>query len=573
MPALINTNEINEVIRLLQVDPDPQSAIDEAKRLLNRSGNTKDAGFVMLHNLMAASALRLGKVDLAEKYITDGLAVDRSPHLLNTLASIHRSRGDQAQGLLAINEALTLQGDHPEFHRTKAILLFEGARYIELRQFLDRELTYFPMLARLRHLYTGGMDWREGDFDAAKRNLEKAIELEPTMSDAYFDLAQLYKAQGEHQNVVGTLLRLREVCPQLSEVQLAALAEAYRETGDLSQATDIAKQVLAINAVNLFANITLARVDATNGRESNAIDRLNRLLQHDLPDHLQPQVYRNLGGIHEVNDDYESAFTSYLWANIADKRLINNLGEHLKAADDLALNSRHFPAYFKTLSKGVIAGSNHNFIISLPGNGSNLLAELLGEQSGVESHSNNQNILGLLAGTLPEESNPQQLAELSHDGQNVYWDPRFIFMLPEIALRFPEANIIWLTQHPKAVCLDAFTAVHDLTVYTAPFLAWQSTVDWISAMLTSWFTFAQQETKHYHQLGFETFVSNPGIAVKPLLKFLNLEGEPSISDGILSRCRQAHQESNRWISYSPETTPYTRDFLNNCVKLGFIERE
>ena len=35
MPALINNNEIEEVIRLLQVDP--QGAIDEAKRLLNRS--------------------------------------------------------------------------------------------------------------------------------------------------------------------------------------------------------------------------------------------------------------------------------------------------------------------------------------------------------------------------------------------------------------------------------------------------------------------------------------------------------------------------------------------------------
>ncbi len=381
MPVLINKNEIDEVIRLLQVDP--QGAIDEAKRLLNRSGNTKGTAFVTLRNLMAASALRLDKADLAEKYITEGLAVDRSPHLLNTLAGIYRARGDQAQGLLTINEALTLQGDYPEFYRTKAILLFEGARYIELRQFLDSEVIVFPQLAGLRHQYTGGMDWREGDFDAAKRNLEKAIELEPTLPDAYFDLAQLYKAQGEHQNVVGTLLRLREVCPQLSEVQLAALAEAYRETGDLSQAADIAKQVLAINAVNLFANITLAQVDATNGRESNAIDRLNRLLQHNLPDHLQSQVYRNLGGIHEVNDDYKSAFTSYQWANIADKRLVNNLGEHFKAGNDLALNSQRFPTYLKTPSRGVIAGSNHNFIISLPGNGSKLLAALLGEQSGV----------------------------------------------------------------------------------------------------------------------------------------------------------------------------------------------
>ncbi|MFP6805541.1 MAG: tetratricopeptide repeat protein, partial [Pseudomonadales bacterium] len=245
MPVLININEINEVVRQLQVDP--QGAIDEAKRLLNRS-NTKGTAFVTLRNLMAASALRLDKADLAEKYITEGLAVDRSPHLLNTLAGIYRARGDQAQGLLTINEALTLQGDYPEFYRTKAILLFEGGRYIELRQFLDSEVIVFPTLTRLRHLYTGGMDWREGDFDAAKRNLEKAIELEPTLPDAYFDLAQLYKAQGEHQNVVGTLLRLREVCPQLSEVQLAALAEAYRETGDLSQAADIAKQVLAINA-------------------------------------------------------------------------------------------------------------------------------------------------------------------------------------------------------------------------------------------------------------------------------------------------------------------------------------
>ena len=571
MPVLININEINEVVRQLQVDP--QGAIDEAKRLLSRSGNTRDAAFVTLRNLMAASALSLDKADLAEKYITEGLAVDRSPHLLNTLAGIYRARGDQAQGLLTINEALTLQGDQPEFHRTKAILLFEGGRYSELRQFLDSEVIVFPTLTRLQHLYTGGMDWREGDFDAAKRNLEKAIELQPTLPDAYFDLAQLHKAQGEHQNVVGTLLRLREVCPQLSEVQLAALAEAYRETGDLSQAADIAKQVLAINAVNLFANITLAQVDATNGRESNAIDRLNRLLQHNLPDHLQSQVYRGLGEIHEVNDDYKSAFTSYQWANIADKRLVNNLGEHFKAGNDLALNSQRFPAHLKTLPSGVIAGRNHNFIISLPGNESQLLAALLGEQSGVQSHSNNQNILGLLAGTLPEESNPQKLSELSHDGQNVYWDPRFIFMLPQIKLRFPEANIIWLTQHPKAVCLDAFTGAHDLSVYTAPFLAWPSTVDWISAMLTSWFTFAQQETKHYHQLSFETFVSNPGITVKPLLEFLNLEGEASISDGILSRCRQAHQESNRWISYPAETTPYTRDFLNNCTKLGFIERQ
>ena len=323
----------------------------------------------------------------------------------------------------------------------------------------------------------------------------------------------------------------------------------------------------------VLANNTLARIDATNGRESNAIDQLNRLLENDLPDYLKPQVYRNLGRIHEVNDDYESAFTSYRSANNSEKRFDAAVERQLKLGQKLAFNSQRFPAYFKTPSREVIAGSNHNFIISLPGNSSNLLAELLGEQPGVESHSKNKNIRELLKGTLPEESNPQQLADLSHDGQNVYWDPRFIFMLPEIKLRFPEANIIWLTQHPKAVCLDAFTSVHDITRYTAPFLMWESTVEWVSTMLTIWFTFAQQETKHYHQLDFETFVSNPAIAVKPLLEFLNLEGKPSISDGILSRCRQAHQESNRWISYSPETTPYTRDFLNNCSKLGFIERE
>jgi tetratricopeptide (TPR) repeat protein len=570
MTVLINPTEVREVIKLLQEDP--QGAIDEAQRLLDRS-TTRDGAFVNLHNLMAASALRLNKVNLAEKYVVDGLAVDRNPHLLHTLAGIYRAKGDHAQGRLAINEALTLAASEMEFYRTKAILLFEGAHYSELRQFLDIEVTQFAPLAGLRHLYSGAMDWREGDFAAARRNLEKAIELEPTSSGSYFELALLYKAQGKHHKVVEALLRLREVRPQLSEVQLATLAEAYLETGDPSQAADIAKQVLAINAVNVPAVTTLALVDATNGRGSNAIDRLDRLLQHDLPDHLESLVHRSLGQIHEVNDDYKSAFASYQWANIADKRQINNPGNYLKAGDDLALNSRHFPAYFKTSSTGVIPGSNHNFIISLPGNESQLLAALLSEQPGVKSHGNNNNIFSLLAGTFPQESNPQELSELSHDGQILYSDPRYIFVLPQIKLRFPEANIIWLTQHPKAVCLDAFSGAHDLTVYTAPFLAWQSTVDWISAMLMSWFAFAQQETKRYHQISFETFVSNPIIAIKPLLEFLNLEDEASISDGILRRCQQAHQKSNRWISYPPELTPYTRDFLNNCTKLGFIERQ
>ena len=113
MSLPINDKEVNEVLRLVSVDP--QGALDEANRLLDRSAHHKDTSYVLLHNLMAGSALRLHREELADRYIRDGLEVDDNPHLYNTRAAIYRQMGRLDEALDAVNHAILLQGDTPEF--------------------------------------------------------------------------------------------------------------------------------------------------------------------------------------------------------------------------------------------------------------------------------------------------------------------------------------------------------------------------------------------------------------------------------------------------------------------------
>lgn len=569
MPVLITPNEVNEVVRLLKLDP--QEAIGEGQRLIQRSGSVKDAAFVQLCNLMAAAAIRLRKFDLAEKLIADGLAVDRNPHLLNTLASIYREKGDQQQALLAIDEAILIQGDSPEFYRTKAIVLFEGGRYSQLRQLLNEVLTT-PFFASLRHLYLGAMAWREGRFEKAEADLEKSIELSPAVPDAYVELTQLYQQHGQHHKAIETIQKLQKSTGQLTEFQLALLAMAYYETEDTVNAEHVARQALAINPVNLPAITTLAKIDTIKGKEDAAINKLERLLREELPDHLLPQIHRGLGDNHEIKQDYNAAFKAYRTANTIAKRLISNqLDELTRAGNKLILDSRRYPAHFKTLSRDTLTDDNHHFIIGLPGPDSGLLAELAGDQPGVKVHVEHPDIVALLQGTLPEAAFAKLAADLNSDRQNVYWDPRFIFMLPDIKLRFPEATIILFTQHPKAVCVGAFSSAGDSSAYTVPFLEWPATVDWVSAMITAWFTFAQQAAEQHHRVSIERLVSKPGETLKQLLEFLQVKDQPLISEKALRRCRDAQQRSLRWVGYSAEIAPYPPRFIDDCAKLGYLE--
>ena len=558
MSLPINEKEINEVLRLVSVDP--QAALDEANRLLDRSAHRKDTSYVLLHNLMAGSALRLHREELADRYIRDGLAVDDNPHLYNTRAAIYRQMGRLDEALEAVNHAILLQGDTAEFYRTKAVLLFSLERFDELREMFNNILTT-PGFQRLRRQYEGGMAWREGDYVGGEQNLEAAIAMDPRQPDAYFDLAMMFKAQGKHDKVIESLERHGTVTSQ-GEIALAELATAYLRQGNKPAAMEKATAALNLNRFNLLAATTKANIQMSNGDHGSARKTLEQLTVEGVPAVLQSQIYGQLGQIEESEENFDKAFNHYRAARSSQKTALDNLPALSEASQALLRDARR-PANEDILSDIDLI----TFVISLPGEETAILPRLLETHKDIDVISEDETIDRLLS----DDNYIQELLANAHGQpkQLVCISPYLLLKLPTIQARFPNAKLLHLTRHPKDVCLGCFSSEHEINALTVPFLEWLPTVDWITQLQEVWFIHEANRNNPVLQVGFERLATEPADTIESICGFIGISHFELTVDQAKD-CTQHQKDIGRWLAFSSDSAPFSNELSSICARLGYL---
>jgi len=178
-------------------------------------------------------------------------AVARDPHFIQAWGLLSRVHGaayfrghDHTPARLglandAVQTALRLQPDAGEAHLALAIYYYNGFRdYGRARSELVIARHALPNSADVFR-YTGMIDRREGHWDEATRNLERALELDPRNFFTLQQLALAYEWQHRYADEVRTYDRALAIMPgdPASRISLALVALDWRADIKPFQAT------------------------------------------------------------------------------------------------------------------------------------------------------------------------------------------------------------------------------------------------------------------------------------------------------------------------------------------------
>ena len=180
------------------------------------------------------------KLPQAERVLSE--AVARDPHFLLAwclLSRVHAemywqghdhtpARLDLANA--AVQTALRLQPDAGEAHLALADYYYHGSRdYGRARTELATARRTLPNNAEVFE-YTGYIDRREGHWEEATRNLERALELDPRNFFTLQQMALTYQAQHRYADEAGTYDRALTIVPgdPFTRIARAAVALDWR---------------------------------------------------------------------------------------------------------------------------------------------------------------------------------------------------------------------------------------------------------------------------------------------------------------------------------------------------------
>jgi len=129
---------------------------------------------------------------------------------------------------------------------------------------LDPTLAEAHLALALKQLYG------DFDFEAARNSLHRAMDLNPSLSDAWYHWAWWLEMMGDDDEAIAAGEKTVELSP-LSSFYIAWLAEQYRDAGDYDKAIELAESVIDLSPKYPVGWYALGNVYREQGRFDDAI--------------------------------------------------------------------------------------------------------------------------------------------------------------------------------------------------------------------------------------------------------------------------------------------------------------
>ncbi len=542
MKIPIQSEEVEKLF--IALGSDPREVLVEGEKLLYRGEENRNGNYLMLLNVLGAAELSLGNFQEAHNYIDRGLKIDNNPHLLHTRASILLKQGLPDEALKSIERCILLAGDQPDFYMTQASILLALDMWEEVE-------TTIAILGKSESLeshclfLSGCLNHRKGRAELAEKDLKKSIQLDPDYAAAYLELAELYKSENNHQNVLDTLKKLG-TDKFTNEHYFVALGDAHFELEEIDSARAVYEAALRVNQQNLNASIKLARMDKAANQKDKALKRILHFFNYDLTDEIRILVNRELGYLHEeqrINDD---AFEYYrrslsLYREIADNAL--SLQQRLEQEFSKSLN-------IKLENTASNKEGGVSFIVGLP---STTLDIFLDSVGGV----------GKAFVRLDDNSDLFDNSRSTPLQPAIYWHPHSLLKLPRLLELNPDARVLFINQHPKDACISNLRRELQLNHLDSAFFGWESTKIYIESLLELKFRLEvvidmknlfvedliQKETQSLQE--FEAWVGSPLTIETHRFELLKLQlGE--------------------WAAIDSKLTSFSSNLASLSNKLGYV---
>ncbi len=253
---------------------------------------------------LGVSRLAAGESERALADLEAAVQLDSEKYQADILLVMsHLQRANYDQALKALQTLEKKQPDNPLTHNLKAAIYLGKKDTPAARKHLERALelkaNYVPAALNLAQL-----DLQEKKPPAARRRFESILEKDKDNVQALLALANLAPRLGATQKEqIEWLERARRASPGAVQPQLM-LARTYAQTGEAKKALEAAQQAQASNPDNPDVLDTLGAIQLATGEKNQALATYSKLvtLRPDSP----PALYR-LANAQAINADVRGA--------------------------------------------------------------------------------------------------------------------------------------------------------------------------------------------------------------------------------------------------------------------------
>ena len=168
-----------------------QGKLDPAEEAARQALKIEEKNLPAMVNLATVYA-RKKRFELAKMVLDNARQIDdRDPTIWNRLGFVELSLGDRALALESFRTAAALRPDYPEAHTNYGALLADAEDFQNAATELEQAVRYAPSSAvawmNLGNAYRGLKE-----FEKAEDAYRKALNLDPKLNDANYDLAILF---------------------------------------------------------------------------------------------------------------------------------------------------------------------------------------------------------------------------------------------------------------------------------------------------------------------------------------------------------------------------------------------
>ena len=520
---LLNNNNLNECLQqleeILTIHPSNSEALSLALDINIKISNTEKA-IEIINKLIQIDPTKISYYEKSVKiyqYLNDEKGYE------SALIRLHKKFPSISSARLISN--LYIKNDKEEesneviqnfFESDKSYSdLYKGIRHVKAGRLKLAEEAYKNVIKRdknnidaLRLL--GLLAFKTKDYNIAERLFIRVLELDPTFSLAWDNLAKLFRIQNKLSKSIPAFENLIKLDPDNFEA-LVSLGTVYIKLSKYYEGINLYEKSLKIKPENPRVYLSLGHALKTVGEREKSETAYHNAIKYfpfsgeaywslanlktykfsqkeisnmelSINKNMHPneliQMHFALGKAYESNNQFEKSFNHYREGNWLQRKQIKYNAEDYKISIDEIIDFfKNNNDIFK--SKSSLNNDDPIFILGLPRSGSTLIEQILSSHSLIEGTQELPNIMAISRDIkLIDQNNgyPKNLlgidSSVFNDFGQKYIDetrwarsskPFFIDKMPNnfvhiglIKLILPNAKIIDARRNPMDSCFSCF---------------------------------------------------------------------------------------------------------------------
>ena len=499
--------------------------------------------------------------------------------------------------------------------------LYKGIRHVKAGRLKLAEESYKKVLKKdknnidaLRLL--GLLAFKTKDYEIAERIFIKVLQLDPSFSLAWDNLAKLYRIQNKLLKSIPAFENLIKLDPSNFEA-LVSLGTIYIKLSKYHEGIKLYEESLKIKPENPRVYLSLGHALKTIGERKKSeaayqntikyfpssgeaywslanlktyefsdkeIANMELSLKRNMHQNELIQMHFALGKAYESNKQFNKSFKHYKEGNWQQRKQISYNAEDYKISIDEMIN--FFENNNNILDLKAEAGSDEPiFILGLPRSGSTLIEQILASHSLIEGTQELPNIMAISRDIkLIDQKNgyPDNLLKLNQSSfdelgkkyiDETKWarssKPFFIDKMPNnffhiglIKLILPKAKIIDARRNPMDACFSCFKQ------YFAKGQHFTYDLDDIARYYKDYVRLMDYWNKLFPDeiftIQYEQIIENPNDRISDLLEFCNVKFEDNCLNFHKSKraVKTASSEQVRQPMYKTGIN-YWRNYIKN----------